>query len=275
MYFRYSGFTDFKCILLRATIAFLTNLSKKQISKQVLLDEGVALAAEVEGVDEGIFITNYRARITEAIKLLQSWMRAPGVKGPSAQDLFGILPPRPPPEMLGMLDRADFIAQMMGEIPILFDKVEAHATPPHTLKELRIGGIHSFLKLADNNDSVGYEQAKEIAAVMRKAKPYCEWGDNWGPTPEEMQAAKENKEKLGAVSDEKSTEEDGDKKPTEEDGGKKPTEEDGGKKPTEDGGIEEEDEEEDEDYEEEDEVHFIDEIIGIFEACPPGGTICD
>ena len=75
MYYRYSGFTDFKGIVLNATIAFLTALSGKQISKKLLIDEGIATAEAVQDLDEAVVIANYRARIDAAIPLLKSWVR--------------------------------------------------------------------------------------------------------------------------------------------------------------------------------------------------------
>ena len=75
MYYRYSGFTDFKGIILNATIAFLTALSGKQISKKLLVEEGVVEEEKIRDLDEAVVIANYRARIDAAIPLLKSWVR--------------------------------------------------------------------------------------------------------------------------------------------------------------------------------------------------------
>ncbi|KAJ7625901.1 hypothetical protein FB45DRAFT_1060508 [Roridomyces roridus] len=77
--YRYGGFLDFKAVLIRATIAFLTALSSKQISKELLVNEGVTDTEAVKGVDEAVFIANCRTRIDKAIAQLQGWLRNPGV----------------------------------------------------------------------------------------------------------------------------------------------------------------------------------------------------
>ncbi|KAF7355871.1 hypothetical protein MVEN_00915700 [Mycena venus] len=84
IYYRYSGFTEFNGIILNATIAFLTALSGKQISKKLLTDEGIATLEAMEGVDEAVVIVNYRSRIDAAISLLKSWLN--GKSGPRPDD---------------------------------------------------------------------------------------------------------------------------------------------------------------------------------------------
>ncbi|KAJ7445928.1 hypothetical protein FB451DRAFT_1412602 [Mycena latifolia] len=59
--YAYRDFTDFKAILLRATTAFLTAFSAKQISKALLIQKGVATRESVEGTDEPVVIASYRA----------------------------------------------------------------------------------------------------------------------------------------------------------------------------------------------------------------------
>jgi hypothetical protein len=77
VYYRYSGFIDVKAILVRAGIDFLTTLSAKQISNALLVEAGICTAESIEGMEHGVVIANYRARIDAAIPILRSWVRTP------------------------------------------------------------------------------------------------------------------------------------------------------------------------------------------------------
>ncbi|KAJ7120347.1 hypothetical protein C8R44DRAFT_877781 [Mycena epipterygia] len=188
VYYRYSGFTDFKVILLVATIQFLTTLSAKQISKAMLVEEGVATAEAVDAEDEAIVIVNYRARIDAAISILRSWTRVPGSDAGRASKVPHVNLPGPGSplnalpaiqKMRNMIEMQKMMAEIMDEIPLAFDKIETYTTPPHPLVELNLGGIHTFLKFPDANSKMPYAQAKEVERMMRAVKPYCVFGENW------------------------------------------------------------------------------------------------
>ncbi|KAJ7483368.1 hypothetical protein FB451DRAFT_1439283 [Mycena latifolia] len=271
MYYRYSGFTDFKGIILNATIAFLTALSGKQISKKLLIDEGVVTKEAVEDLDEAIVIANYRSRIDAAISLLKSWLNTKSGSPPEDPILkmFGGSGSRlniNPMSNLGrFLDQRAFIAEIMAEVPIDFNVVNPKnldpekLTPPHTLTELRLAGIHAFILFPDNDGTLSYEQAKEVERLLRMVRPYCVWDEKWGaPPPPEYQPPRVRASAPAAESDALSSDE--------KDGGS------GESAQVKEDGRDDvmEDEDEDDEMDREDEQHFIDEMITVFAAVPPG-----
>ncbi|KAJ6484878.1 hypothetical protein C8R45DRAFT_999555 [Mycena sanguinolenta] len=287
MYYRYSGFTDFKGIALKATIAFLTALSGKQISKALLVEEEIVDLEKVEGLDEGVVIANYRARIGAAIALLKSlsWLNTkpkpgaptehPFLKLFNAPHLTGV---KPPPELVRVIDQQALLANFIADIPIDFNVVNPHnrdpkdLAPPHTLTELRLGGIHAFVLFPDVDGTLEYGQVKEVEWLLRKVRAYCEWGKDWGaPPPPEYQPPRV---RVPSAADEShapsSDERDGDS------AGSTHVEQDGnGYELAHDNGdeLEEEEDDEDEDYDYDyDTRHFIDQMISVFAAVPPGGT---
>ncbi|KAJ7625885.1 hypothetical protein FB45DRAFT_922548 [Roridomyces roridus] len=174
--YRYSGFMDLKAILIRATIAFLTALSSKQISKELLVKEGVADPEAVEGVDEAVLIVNYRSRIDKAIALVQGWLQTPGpppethplanlfaslgrkrpdhTRGDTTHPLAPLLgfPPTQAlgPDIISMLNNvADEhedaftlhkeVTEIMAEFPIDGNAIAKGS--PHVLAELNLSGI--------------------------------------------------------------------------------------------------------------------------------------
>ncbi|KAJ7468150.1 hypothetical protein FB451DRAFT_1369167 [Mycena latifolia] len=272
MYYRYSGFIDFKGIILNATIAFLTALSGKQISKKLLIDEGVVTKEAVEELDEAIVIANYRSRIDAAISLLKSWLNTKSGSPPEDPILkmFGGSGSRlniNPMSNLGrLLDQRAFIAEIMAEVPIDFNVVNPKnldpekLTPPHTLTELRLAGIHAFILFPDNDGTLSYEQAKEVERLLRMLRPYCVWDEKWGaPPPPEYQPPRVRASAPAAESDALSSDE--------KDGGS------GESAQVKEDGRDDvmEDEDEDDEMDREDEQHFIDEMITVFAAVPPGG----
>ncbi|KAJ7862079.1 hypothetical protein B0H13DRAFT_2567584 [Mycena leptocephala] len=269
MYYRYSGFTDFKGIILNATIAFLTTLSGKQISKKLLIDEGIVTPEAVQDLDEIIVVTNYRSRIDAAIPLLKSWLNTKS--GPPPENPFlkmfggGVgsgLNIDPMSNLGRLLDQRTFMAQIMAEIPIDFNVVNPKnldpmkLTPPHTLTELGLAGIHAFVLFPDTDGTLPYEKAKEVERLLRMMRPYCEWDEKkWGAPP--PPAYQPPRVRRSAPADEA---------PDEKDGGSGESAQ--GK---EDARGEMDDEDEDD---ETDQQHFIDEMITVFAAVPPGGTAC-
>ncbi|KAJ7192236.1 hypothetical protein GGX14DRAFT_480286 [Mycena pura] len=147
-------FMNFSAVVLRATIAFLETVSAKQISKKILVEEGLAAPEDVEGVDEALIVANYRARIDAAISLLKTWV---------------------------------LTQQTPLDSPIDFDKVNParvkKAIPPHTLSELRLTGIHALILLGYLNGKMSHVQAKEVERVLLLARPYCEWPEDGNPPP--------------------------------------------------------------------------------------------
>ncbi|KAJ7813957.1 hypothetical protein B0H14DRAFT_2604513 [Mycena olivaceomarginata] len=261
VYYRYSGFTDIKVIALRATIGFLTAVSAKQISKQLLVDEGLVAPEHVEGAEEAVVIANYRARIDTAIKLLKTWYRPdppPPQRDPLLNMLGGV---KPTGKLAELIAQRSLIAELMAEIPFDYDKInpqnlsweKSMAAPPHTLSELRLAGIHAFILFPDSDAEMLYEQTKEVGRLLRMVRGYCEWDERtWGPPPPpEYQPPKVREPVSEDKRDEAMEDEEKDRE-------------------------EKADAEEDEDYEEEpfvdDEPHFIDKLIHLFGAVPPGGT---
>ncbi|KAJ7485644.1 hypothetical protein FB451DRAFT_1168883 [Mycena latifolia] len=272
MYYRYSGFTDSKGIILNATIAFLTALSGKQISKKLLIDEGVVTKEAVEDLDEAIVIANYRSRIDAAISLLKCWLNTKSGPPPEDPILKGFgssgsrLNINPMSNLGRLLDQRAFIAEIMAEVPIDFNVVNPKnldpekLTPPHTLTELRLAGIHAFILFPDSDGTLSYEQAKEVERLLRMVRPYCEWDEKWGaPPPPEYQPPRVRASAPAAESNPLSSDE--------KDGGS------GESAQVKEDGRDDvmEDEDEDDEMDHEDEQHFIDEMITVFAAVPPGG----
>ncbi|KAJ7023138.1 hypothetical protein C8F04DRAFT_1240310 [Mycena alexandri] len=270
MYYRYSGFTEFKGIVLNATIAFLATLSGKQISKKLLIDEGIATPESLQDAEEAVVIVNYRSRIDAAISLLRSWLKSNSA-------------PRPADPILSMfggggsssnfhshgplaqfLAQRAFLADFIAELPIDFavinprDLEPEQVVVPHILTELRLAGIHAFILFPDNDGTLPYDKVKEVERLLRTVRSYCEFDSNkWGgpPPPPEYQpprirvpAPVTDAETDPSAADDK----DGGENETTQD------QEDG------DGDIEEGDDE--------DEQHFIDQMITVFATVLPGGT---
>ncbi|KAJ7509490.1 hypothetical protein B0H11DRAFT_1250665 [Mycena galericulata] len=188
-YYRYSAFTEVKGILLRATIAFLTALSSEQISKALLIEKGVVDAEALEGVDEAVTIANYRARISAAIPVLQRWVKTPTPPSPEPNPApFNILnsswnlDPATLNRLHAAMNQRNILDEIMAEMPIHLDALGPVA--PHTLVELNLAGIHTFCEFPDSNASMPYAQTKDVARMIKMAKPYCVWDDKWDP-PEE------------------------------------------------------------------------------------------
>ncbi|KAF8169570.1 hypothetical protein K438DRAFT_1774154 [Mycena galopus ATCC 62051] len=231
----YSGFTDFKGVVLNATIAFLTAPSGKQISKKQLMDEGIAPPEAVQDLDEAVVIANYRARIDTAIPLLRSWLNTkpnPPPQDPILKIFGGLGSQFDASSNLGrLLDQRALIAEIMAKIPIDFNVVN-----PRNL------------------------DAKEVERLLRMVRPYCEWDEkSWGaPPPPEYQPPRVRV----PVADNESPDE------TDGAGGESAQVEEDGRGDE----VEDKDEDEDDEIEDEDEQHFIDEMITVFGAVPPGGT---
>ncbi|KAJ6532411.1 hypothetical protein B0H19DRAFT_1081476 [Mycena capillaripes] len=136
MYYRYSGFTELKGIILNATITFLTALSGKQIAKKLLIDEGIVTPETVENLEEAIVIANYRSRIDAAIPLLKSWLKTKAdrpLEDPILK-MFGGAGSLNPMSNLGrLLDQRSFIAEIMAEVPIDFNVVNPKNLEPEKL----------------------------------------------------------------------------------------------------------------------------------------------
>ena len=66
---------ELKAIFIRAAIAYLSDLSSKELSKDVLVNEGMLDAHASAQVDEVVVVTNSRLRIDAALDLLTSWCR--------------------------------------------------------------------------------------------------------------------------------------------------------------------------------------------------------
>ncbi|KAJ7745837.1 hypothetical protein DFH07DRAFT_977189 [Mycena maculata] len=196
MYYRYSGFTDFKGIILKATIAFLIALSGKQISKKLLIDAGIITQEEVWDMDEAVVIANYCSRIDAAIPLLKSWLntkRDPRPKGP-IHNMFGGFGSCS--DFGQLLAQQSFLADFLADLPIDYDVINPgglepeQVAVPHTLTELRLAGIHHFLLFPDANGTLPYEKVEEVERLLKMVRSYCEFDPHdWGgpPPPPEYQ----------------------------------------------------------------------------------------
>ncbi|KAJ7649599.1 hypothetical protein B0H17DRAFT_1270739 [Mycena rosella] len=239
--YSYRGFEEIKVVLLHATIAYLTALSGKEISKALLIEEGILTLDSVEGIEEQVVIVNCRTRIDAAIPIVQSWLRTPGPELTDEDAFAKFLGLRPgttlqpwQKQLIATPTISNKVA-LLGEIEKLridCAKLEALTGAPRSLVELKLAGIYILTKFADNNDNMPYANAKDVAQMLRKVKPHCVWSEDWEVN------------KVG----EKREPEDGEE------------------------GEPEDDEEE---YDDEPEVHIIDQLIGVFEAVPPEGSLCN
>ncbi|KAJ7193665.1 hypothetical protein GGX14DRAFT_477787 [Mycena pura] len=264
-------FLEFRGILLKATIAFLTALSGKQISKNLLINEGIVTQEAVEGIDDAVVIVNYRSRIDAAISLLKSWLNTRSGPRPEEPILsfFGGIGSSSSFSSHGplgqLLAQQSALADFMAKVPIdyaalnPFDLEPEQVMVPHTLTELCLTGIHSFLLLPDPNGTLPYEKVKEVERLLRMVRSYCEFDPSkWGgpPMPPEYQPPRVRRARVPA------TDTNGDISASDDSGGETTHDE-------EDGGDADSADENDEDQQ-----HFIDEMITVFAAVPPGGTVC-
>ncbi|KAJ7200516.1 hypothetical protein GGX14DRAFT_659720 [Mycena pura] len=231
------SFLEFRAIVLRATIAFLEAVSAKQISKAMLVEEGLAAPEDVEGVDEALIVVNYRARIDAAISLLKTWVHTRQTPIPQGGNWI-----------------------LNYECPIDLDKVNPthvaaeKAIPAHTLRELRLAGIHALIMLADRDGKMPHAQAKEVERVLLLVRPYCEWPEDWDPPPPASYQPPPPPPPTRAGNSAENNDN--------ADGGDKDEDANGG----------DEDEDSD-DYTGLDERHIIDKFIYLFGAVPLGGTV--
>ncbi|KAJ7625874.1 hypothetical protein FB45DRAFT_1005161 [Roridomyces roridus] len=151
----------FKTVLIRATIAYLTALSSKQISKELLVKEGVAAAEAVEGVDEAVVIANYRSRIDKGITQVKGWLRPPGP------------PPEPHPLAHLLSPFQQTVLKVLAKIA--YDPDAFFEANPHVIAELGRSGILIFGKMYDANGSVPYPQTQEVAKAFKMVQPYSDW----------------------------------------------------------------------------------------------------
>ncbi|KAF8175913.1 hypothetical protein K438DRAFT_1979421 [Mycena galopus ATCC 62051] len=278
MIYSYTGFLEFKGIFLHATIAFLTALSAEQITKALLIEKGIiADAAVVEGVDESAIIANYRTRIDAAISLLQGWVNIP-------RPYVSQYPPPPAPaprgystvaELLqatiqrtpayqGMIALKEAEEELLATSPINHVVLSKVVAVPHTLVELRMAGIHTYCAMHDVDASVPYEQARDVARLLRMVKPYCIWDEErWpGEDPAQREAQKAERETRKAEREARKAKEN-----------ETPKEEKERKGDAGDNGDDEVDEDEEDEWEWEEDEPFIDQMIKVFDAVPPGGRL--
>jgi hypothetical protein len=171
---RYIGFELLRGHLIRTTIYYLTDLSTKNISKQLLIDEHIIDANSDEAkLSDVILITNYRLRIDSTISLLQSWCRQPAKRRsrndfdftalhgggsthmPIADSIF-------PPDLslaafYGLCPESNYFAERIPR------------TLPPALRELKLQALHTYLTYPGE---MGFEHAQEVAAFLAKVMVY-------------------------------------------------------------------------------------------------------
>jgi hypothetical protein len=186
----YASLEDIKGIFIRAAIRYLSELSSLNLSDQLLINEGILLPEYFQGSanDEMIVITNYRSRIEEAIRLLNSWVREvrPGegsLTYPSPIDRLhrpmgytagfempiadSILPPGITPAMLAV----------MGDMGANYRIDRIPKTMPPVLSQLKLNGLHHYVA---HHGELSYQESMEIADFMDKAVRKADFsGDQW------------------------------------------------------------------------------------------------
>ncbi|KAJ7727997.1 hypothetical protein DFH07DRAFT_945807 [Mycena maculata] len=235
--YRYSGFLDAKGIFLHASIAFLTALSAEQITKAFLVEKGVVEADAVEGIDDAVVIPDYRSRIDAAIPLLQSWIT---MKPAAPAEIFENPLFQALPQVGNLLFKERMKAKVETDSPIDLKLLDSLVSCPRSLNELNLSGIHAFCRFPDANGSMSYVQAKEVARMLRMVRPYCVWGENWIP-PADCKALVDDKKPADGEDPEKDEDADNNEDPDDNEDG----------------------------------LHFIGELIHVFDAVPPGGTACN
>jgi hypothetical protein len=163
-------------IFIRAAIRYLSELSFQNISHQILVNEGIIPPGPFHGSahDEMVIITNYRSRIEEAIRLLNSWVRevrprggegslvsidrTPGYMGGFEMPIAdSILPPGVTPNTMFACMDAMGINYRIDRIP---------KTMPPVLAQLKLEGLHHYVAL---DGEFNYQQSMEVADFMEKA----------------------------------------------------------------------------------------------------------
>jgi hypothetical protein len=174
----YAGLEDIKGIFIRAAIRYLSELSSQNLSNQFLVNEGILPPGSIQASlnDEIIVVTNYRSRIEEATRLLNSWVREvrPGegsLTYPSRIDRLqrpagytagfempiadSILPPGVTPAMLAI----------MGDLGTNYriDRIPKTMTP--VLSQLKLEGLHHYVA---HHGELSYQQSMEVVDFMDK-----------------------------------------------------------------------------------------------------------
>ncbi len=174
----YVGLKEINGIFIRATIRYLSELSSKNLSSQLLVNEGIldpVAAQSISAHDEMIMIANYRSRIEEAARLLNSWVRKvrPGrmlgdsnlviLNDPDRPQNYtasfempiadSILPPGVTASMLSIM-RDLGMNYRIDRIP---------KTMPPVLAQLNLKGLHYYLA---SDEEFSDQQSMEIVAFM-------------------------------------------------------------------------------------------------------------
>jgi len=195
---RYSAFEELKGYLLRAAIQYLTTLSNKMISRQLLVDEGIIDVNFDPTISEVVLITNYRLQIWSALNLLQSWLREPTGKAEG----WSISTPNFEKSVSGDVSTENFLDMarrtqarvdswkngprpMAGSIlpantslNCLYDHVDGNyrvdripKTLPPVLCEINLQGLHHYFILGE---AVDYARVQEMISFLDKVMPYVD-----------------------------------------------------------------------------------------------------
>jgi len=187
-----TGWKDIEGIFIRAAVRYLSELSSKNISNQLLVNEGILPPGTLQGStnDEMIVIINYRSRIEEAIKLLTSWIREvkPGegsVTYPVHNRPAGYMGEFEMPIADSILPSGITPAMFafMGDMGLNYRIDRIPQTMPPVLAQLKLEGLHHYVT---NNGEFSYRQSMEVVAFMDKVVRESDFpGDKWDVEPGE------------------------------------------------------------------------------------------
>ncbi|KAJ6548651.1 hypothetical protein B0H19DRAFT_1265458 [Mycena capillaripes] len=102
-------------------------------------------------------------RIDAAIPLLQRWLNTPASETRSIGNIYRSSLADGRPNLMASM------AAVMEQMPIDVQLLQPHvmSTPPHTLTELGLAGIHTLIKFPDNDDNLPHEKTKEMERLLR------------------------------------------------------------------------------------------------------------
>ncbi|KAJ7486847.1 hypothetical protein FB451DRAFT_1228165 [Mycena latifolia] len=168
--YHYPFFGYFKGVLVRAAIAHLNAVSG-ELSKKVLVTEGIVSPLIVEVTPEAVVVEDYRPRIDAAIALLQGWLRHPPYYMPRSLDqLFHSRPG------LRVAGTEAINAALLAESPITLEKL-TQPVPPEVLMKFNLDGIYFYCQLGYCYSTMDYVRADAVGRILPKLKPYCVWND--------------------------------------------------------------------------------------------------
>ncbi|KAF7350446.1 hypothetical protein MVEN_01349800 [Mycena venus] len=171
--FHYSSFPWIQGRLLRGAIKYLAALDKRPVDKQALLDAGVPIPHSSMG--DSAAIQEFGPVMTEALALLNSWVREPTVVKDFVSKMFGGKGAWGTPSVL----ESKYPLSDILNTPFFIEKVaEEKSVCPPCLAKLGLGGLFLCMEISEDRLEVLPGGAKEIVDALDRLESYTDW-EGW------------------------------------------------------------------------------------------------